>query len=822
MKTFTFAFITTLIAVSATAQNGSITGTVADAAKGPLSSATVTLHAADSSVLKRTAAGTSGDFRFGGIASGRYFVSVSAVGHNAAWSAPVNITADALTASVPHFLLTPSSQTMAAVTVVSRRPLVEQKADRTVINVDASPTNAGATALEVLEKSPGVLVDKDGNVSLKGKPGVQVFIDGRPSYLSGAELSAYLRSLPAGSIDQIELMTNPGARYDAAGNAGIINLRMKKNRVKGFNGSISLAATHAMRNRANNNANFNYRRGKMNLFSNVSHSHYERYQNLDIQRYFRENGSIRNTFEQQTRQRSQNDYVSARLGADFFASKRTTLGIVFSGGTNPETGTSTSVSYIRNAARDVDSIVSAESLMTNTWRNGAVNLNLRHQFDSTGKEITADADLVTYRTGADQLFDNNAYDPHWVKRSGEQLRGNLPVTIRIYSVKSDYSQPLKGGARFEAGVKASYVRTDNSADYYTVLAAGDQVDAGKTNAFRYEEQILAGYVNWNRQWKKWNLQTGLRYEHTDYTGLQYGSPDQAAHPDSSFRRDYGSLFPTLFASYAANAKHTFNVSYGRRIDRPSYQSLNPFLFFIDRYTYEQGNPYMRPEFSDNIELGHNYKNIITTTLAYSDTRNLMNETFEQERNANGSLGLATIIKNGNFGRRQNMGLSVNVQVPVRKWWNANLFSNYVNVRFSGRMNGDGEEFNASTSLVMFNASNQFVLGKGWSAELSGWYRSRGVDGQIVISPMGQVSTGVSKAIFKGAGSIKCNVRDVFFTQKVNGEINFQNTQAFFQQRRDTRSVTLAFSWRFGKPIKDTPRRRAGAASDELNRVKGAN
>ncbi|RYY63962.1 MAG: TonB-dependent receptor, partial [Chitinophagaceae bacterium] len=634
---------------------------------------------------------------------------------------------------------------------------------------------------------------------------------------------AYLRSLPASALDQIELMTQPSARYDAAGNAGIINLRTKKNRVKGFNGNISLSATHGMRNRANNSAGLNYRRGKLNLFANLNHSHYERYQNLDIQRYFRESGVLKTVFEQETRQRSQNDYVGGKLGADFFLNKRSTFGIVFSGGTNPEDGSSTSVSYIKNAANVTDSIVSAESLMKNTWRNGAVNLNFRHQFDSTGRELTADVDLITYRTGARQQFFNDAYDPSWQKQSGEQLRAGLPVTINIYSAKTDYAQPLKGGAKLEAGLKGSYVRTDNSAGYFQVTPVGETVDTTKTNAFRYEERIAAAYVNWSRQWKKWNLQTGLRYEHTSYSGLQHSSPDPVRHPDSSFRNDYGSLFPTLFVSFTANDKNTLTFSYGRRIERPSYQDLNPFLFFIDKYTYQQGNPFMRPEFAHNFELSHSYKNKLNTTLSYSDTRDLMNETFEQGRNSNGTLGLATIIRNGNFGRRQNAGASVNVQLPLRSWWNLSAFTNYNYTKFSGRMNGDGEEFKAATSIVMLNVNNLFVLGKGWSAELGGWYRSGGVDGQITIKPLGQVTGGFGKTILKGAGSLKCNLRDIFFTNKVDGDINFQNTEAHFQQRRDTRSVTVAFSWRFGKPLKEgAPRRRAGAASDETNRVKGAN
>jgi iron complex outermembrane receptor protein len=822
MRKIITLIIVIVVAVGAKAQGGTIRGTITESSQKSAGPATISLlHARDSSVVKLAVADKDGSYKFEQIAPGRYLVLATAIGHESQYSATVNLDANAAQTVSPIGLV-PVSKSMAAVTVTARKPLVEQKIDRTIINVEASVTNVGATALEVLEKAPGVTVDKDGNVSLKGRASVQVMIDGRPAYLSETALASYLRTLPATAIEQIEIMTNPSARYDASGNSGIINIRTKKNKLKGFNGSLSLSATQGHRTRSNNSFNANYRNGKVNLFANLNHSHFERYQNLDILRHYRTDGLLTAVFEQQTAQRDHNDFYGLKLGADYFLSKRTTLGIVLNGGTNPERGISRSTSLLKDAQNKLDSIVSAESNMNNTWKNGSVNLNLRHQFDSSGRELTADFDAITYRTGSRQLFVNSAFDPDWVKRSEELLTGDLPVSINIYSGKADYTQNFWKGARLEAGLKGSFVRTRNSAFYYNQFATGEAVDTGKTNQFNYEERIAAAYLNVNRQFGKWGLQAGLRYEQTSYEGQQFGSPDKIRHPDSTFSRDYGSLFPTLFVSYAAAKNHQFTASYGRRIDRPSYQDLNPFLFFIDKYTYEQGNPYLRPQFTDNIELGHTFKGFLTTTLNWSVTRDLMNETFGQARDANGNLGFATIVKDGNFGRRETAGIAISAQVPVRKWWSANLYTNYNVTKFSGRINGVGDEFNATTQVLLFNASNQFQMGKGWNAELSGWYRSSGLDGQILIFPLAQVSGGFSKTILKGAGSIKVNVRDIFFMNKVKGEMNFQNTEVHFSQTRDSRNVSLAFNWRFGKPVKDgAPRRRAGAASDEVNRVKGA-
>jgi hypothetical protein len=337
-------------------------------------------------------------------------------------------------------------------------------------------------------------------------------------------------------------------------------------------------------------------------------------------------------------------------------------------------------------------------------------------------------------------------------------------------------------------------------------------DYEKTNHFDYNENINAAYVSLNKQLtKKWGLQTGLRFENTNYKGHQYGNPQKG---DSTFQRTYNSWFPTVYISYAADKNNQFGLSYGRRIDRPGYQSLNPFMFFIDKYTYEAGNPYLRPQYSNNFELTHIYKGWLTTTLNYSRTKDLFNETFDQS-------GYATIVKRGNIGRRENAGVAVNAQIKVTQWLTSMVYSNYNYTRYSGNLYGEDLKVEAGTLQISLN--NQMSFKKGWGAELSGWYRSKGVEGQILLQPMGQMAAGVSKQMLKGKGTVKVNVRDILYTQIPQGEINFKNTEARFKNIRDTRVANITFTYRFGKPIKSTNgQRKKGGASDEQNRVNTEN
>ncbi len=501
--------------------------------------------------------------------------------------------------------------------------------------------------------------------------------------------------------------------------------------------------------------------------------------------------------------------MNLKFGMDYYLDNKTTLGFVLSGFQNKEQNRSTSTIFLEDPNNLVDSIVYSPSTTNTSWRNASLNLNFRHQFDSAGTELTADADYVRYSSSSDQYFDNITYNPDWIKKDETILTGNLPSDIDIYTFKTDYTHPFSKDLKLEAGLKTSWVSTDNTADYYNVINDDPQVDTTKTNHFLYYENINAAYIDLTRQYKKWNIQAGLRYENTNYFGHQLGN-GTTINKDSSFSNSYGSLFPTLFISYQLNKDNQFTVNYGRRIDRPAYQDLNPFLFFLDQYTYQAGNPYLQPQFTNNIEFAHTYKQFLTTTLNYSYTSNFFTDVFQQQ-------GHATIVRNGNIGNRQNAGIAVSAQLHLEKWWTAILYSNLNYNKFTGVLYGDN--INIGIINVLFNLNNQFNFQKGWGAEVSGFYRTKGVEGQIIVYPMGQASAALTKKLLKDKASLKLGIRDIFLTNQTKGYINFQETEATFHNYRDSRQVTIALNYRFGKPLKNSPGRRNGGAGDEQSRVK---
>jgi iron complex outermembrane receptor protein len=808
-------FFSLLAIASAQTQAPSIQGKVYDNNKVAMNSASVSLlNAKDSSVLKLSISDSAGNYRFGEIPVGKYLLSATAVGFGKKYSAPIEYKSSPLL--LEPITLSNKASDLKEVTVIARKPMIEQKIDRMIVNVDAAVTNAGSSALEVLEKSPGVQVDKDGNISLKGKQGVMVLIDGRPTYLTGLELANMLKGMQSSQLETIEIMTNPPAKYDAAGNSGVINIRTKKNKMKGFNGSISATVGQGFYFKTNESLNLNYRNGKFNVFGSYSFGSHNGFQQLDIHRkYKEEDGSLRAIFEQSgvMRQRRMNNNL--KLGMDYNLTNKTTVGFVFSGFYNPESTTGKNTSYLKNPDAVLDSIVTADNYIKETWKNGSINMNLRHQYDSAGRELTADIDYVHYNASNQQHFTNTTLEPNWVKRYDEQLMGELPVKIDIYSAKMDYTHPLKNEAKLEMGVKSSYVSTDSKANYYELIDENFVPDYRKTNFFQYKENINAAYLNFNKQLsKKFGIQTGVRIENTNYAGNQYGNPTKE---DSSFNRSYTSVFPTVYLSYKGDKNNQFSLSVGRRIDRPAYQDLNPFLFFIDKYTYGQGNPYLRPQYTNNIEASHIFREMLTTTINYSETRDFITETFDQP-NAQGGYNYATIVKQGNIGKMQNAGIAVNLQFPVKTWLTSMIYTNYNYNKFEGPVNG--EYIKTAASNLTFNVNNQLKFSKGWSGEVSGWYRTKGVEGQILIKPFGAMSIGLAKQVLKNKGSLKLNVRDVFYTQKVKGNMNFKSTEVSFFNMRDSRVANLTFTYRFGKPLSGSqPRKQSGV--DEQSRVKGA-
>ncbi len=792
---------------------GRISGTVIDGNTKTIESATITLlKAKDSAVAKMSVADKTGKFEFENISEGRYMVSISAIGHEKGFSETIEINAANTEVILKTIELKPQAKAIAGVTVTSKKPFIEQKPGKTVLNVDASPTNTGLNALELLEKSPGVSVDNDGNNSLKGKQGVLILIDGKPTYMSGADLTALLKNMQSSNLEQIEIMTNPPAKYDAAGNSGIINIKTKKGIVKGMNGTANLGYTQGVYGRVNGGVNLNYRNNKLNLFGGYNGGTYEGFNNLILNRNFYEadKKTLKGSSDQVSRPHFKGQYHNVKAGMDYYFTKKDVVGIVVNGNFNDNDEDPHSLSNLRFPSGAIDYSIRSRGLNARKSSNLTTNLNYKHTFDSTGREISADFDQANYSNKSLTSLNTEILDANGIENGSDIfLNGNIPSIINIYSAKVDYVHPFKSGLKLEAGLKTSFVKTDNQVEYLRNSGSGWSVD-DRSNHFIYEENINAAYAIFSKTIKKWELTAGLRLENTIAEGRQIKS-------DSSFKRDYTNLFPNFGVGYNANEKNQFNLSYSRRITRPDYDDLNPFVFFLDSLTYGQGNPYLQPQFTNNIEVSHTYNRFLTTTLNYTQTDDIITQMLKQDTEKK-----VTFQTQENFSKMKQIGLAVSANFPIQKWWNANIYTNVFNNHYTGvYQNGTtNDPIDIQFTSFMTNITNSITIGKkGWTAEVSGWYRSKAPEGLLVINDMWAVNSAISKQVFKKKGTVKLGVRDIFYSQKFSGYARYSDVDVNISGRRDSRQFNASFTYRFGKKNIAPARRKSGGAGDEQNRVK---
>jgi hypothetical protein len=560
----------------------------------------------------------------------------------------------------------------------------------------------------------------------------------------------------------------------------------------------------------NESLTFNYRKNKVNLFTVLGHNFNSNFGELSIQRKFVDQDTklLLSNFNQSGSMRDEFRSYNAKAGMDYFIDKKTTIGVVLNGFINSRDQWTKNKTNISDQSNSLLSQTRSTTSSDQKWKNFNTNINFRRVLDTTGTELTADLDYISYSQRNRTSLINSYFDAYGDPTAmPDTLYGGLPQDIKVYIAKMDYVRPLKGGGRIEAGIKSNIARTDNDASYDSLVNGQVRHDFNRSNHFIYEENINAAYVSVNKPLnKKWGSQVGLRAENTNAKGNQVTTGEQ-------FNRHYTQLFPTAYLQYTANKKNTLTLNYGRRIRRPDYQALNPFINFIDRYTYSQGNPNLKPQFSHNVELSHSFKNMIITTLNYTRTTDIIQSVLEQNEEKN-----ETYMKRQNIANQRQFGLSVSLQNNFAKWWKSSIYMNVFNNKFNGLVNNTMISVDATTFTM--NGSQQFTISKTFNAEISGFYRSGAIEGVIIAKPMGAVSMGFTKQIMKNNGTLRLNVRDIFYSQKFRGESKYANVDAAFQERRDSRAVTLGFSYRFakGKMNGNSPKKRASSAADEQSRI----
>jgi iron complex outermembrane receptor protein len=801
-----------LLAVAANAQQ--ISGTVKDQSGKGVDKTTVSLlRAKDSSVAKLSVTDNEGRYSFTLAEAGSYRISVSHVGFLPYISQPFDFDSTKNVA-VPEVGLVKNEGTLGGVTVVSKKPVVEVKADKTILNVEGTINAVGNDALELLRKAPGVMVDKDDNLTMAGKNGVQVFIDGKPSPLQGADLANFLKSLQSTQVESIELITNPSAKYEAAGNAGIINIRLKKNKTFGTNGSVN--AGYNIGTFAKYNAGFalNHRNSKVNIFGNYNYNHGL---NTSAMKMYREQAD--SIFSQTNRVKALNDGHNFKAGLDYFLNAKSTVGAIVNGNigsTDFRSAGPTYISYL--PTKELDRLMRAES--HNDMKRTNLNFNLNYRYALTGgSELNVDADYGIFNLRSNQFQPNYYFDETGTTELYRNVyRMIAPTNIDIYSVKVDYEKNFMKG-RLGLGGKLGFVNTDNDFRRYDVFGSTEVLNNDLSNRFEYKENINALYANYNRGFKGFMVQLGLRMENTDSKGYSTGKQWNANEGvykdyDSSIHRNYTDLFPSAAITFNKNPMSQFGFTYSRRIDRPAYQDLNPFEFRLNDYAYMKGNTQLRPQYTNSVGFTHTYKYRLTTALNYSHVKDIFTQLPD------------TIDQSKSFMTKKNLAsqdiVSINVSYPFQyKWYtffaNVNAYYSMYKADFGG---GD-RKVNQDVFALTYYMQNSFNLGKSWTAELSGFYSSPSIwQGVFRSKAMYGIDGGLQKGIFKGKGNLKMSVSDIFRTMRWAGESNFTGTYGRASGRWESRQFKINFSYRFGNTQVKAARQRKTGLDDESKRASG--
>ena len=798
-------YLLTITTEGFTQNKATVSGNVKDNTGKALHSVTVALlQAKDSSLVKADVTDGQGQFLISTNKTGKFILSYILLGYEKAYSTGFELT-DGQNYEVKAASLEPASKKLQDVIVIARKPMIEIKADKTVFNVENSINATGSNAMELLQKSPGIQVDNNDNISMKGKTGVKIYIDGRLTQLDTKDLSAYLKSINSNDIEAIEMIGNPSAKYDASGNAGIINIRLKKNKNFGTNGSVNLGYVQGITPKGNGSVILNYRDKQINLFSNIG-GNVGVYEN-DLQLYRIQKDTL---YDQNNTNKNQEKSFNLKAGADYFIDSKSTLGLLVTGNFSDQEFSSNSLTniYYQPTGKYVKTL---QAFNTIPGKRTNLNSNINYRYaDTSGKEINFDADYGQFR-GTGRSYQPNYY----VDFSGKPIyqvinRNYTPTDIDIYTAKVDLEQN-KWKGKLGYGAKFSYVKTTNTFEFYNDISGIPVKQLSRSNAFAYTENVNAAYVNYNRQFSpKWSIQTGLRVEQTNSEGILTRA-DGVDQPDNTVKRNYLDLFPSAALTWTINPKNTLNLTYSRRIDRPTYQDLNPFENKLDELTYEKGNAFLLPQYTDNIELTHTLFSIINTTIGFSHVKDYATQTTDTAYNT-------TFVQQKNLASQDIFSFSVGSQLPIAKWWTgyANFWYNYQ--IFNGEIGAN----KVHTEVPMYGAylQNSFTLGKGYSAELSGSFNGPAIwGGTWRTESQGGIDIGFQKQLMDKKATLKLTATDIFHTQPWTAKSDFGGLNIKGSGSWESQTVRLSFTYRFGSNQIKTSRQRQTGLDSEAKRIK---
>lgn len=779
-----FSFISLSIAAQTSTIKGSLTNL--EIAKKPI--AVALLEAKSKNIVKITTVAKDGIFEFKSIAFGAYLVSLSADGIQDYDSPPFVV--DQAIQNIDPIELNSKIKQLEDVKIVAKKPLVEVFADKTVFNVQNSIGAAGLSAFEVLRKAPGVVIDNSENLIVEGKTGVQIYVDGKPSVLAGQDLVNYLKSISSNDVDIVEIITQPSSKYEAAGTAGIVNIKLKKDKKLGANGSVATGYTIGRYARYNNSLSVNNRTKMFNFFGSYSNRFENNYNFINLNRT-----QSNTVFDSKTETVSNNNINNLKVGVDFFKNAKNTFGFVFNGNFNnnfADGGTRTPITIV-GANSPLQVLIASTHVKTRSY-NLQQNFNYRY-VGADGKSLSTDLDFGQFDNDRTNYQPNSYFNGSQTILLQEfKYKMNTPININIISLKTDYEQDLLKG-KISLGFKTSLVKTDNTFNFYNIINNTDVLDVNRSNQFKFSENINAGYFNFNKKYAKINLQAGIRVEQTISEGNLISTQ---VNKNNTVNRNYVDYFPSCGITYNQNQNNAWQLNYGRRIERPSYQTLNPFEMQIDELSFQRGNPFLQPQYIDNYKIGHTYKYKLNTTLSYS----FINDFFAQITQAEGAN--KNYIQTKNVATQEVWNLGISYPFAAAKWWDVYFSVNASNSSFKGR---DNSFISITQNTFNFYGQNTFSLPKKIKMEVSGWFSSPSVwGGTYRTQSLGSLDLALQKKIFKEKFNLKLTVSDVLFTAPWNGEFSNSDLIIVGNGGQDSRQFRVNLSYNFGNSnLKNTQR-----------------
>lgn len=782
------------------AQDLELRGSLADQNEAPIAFATTYLYQVqDSTLVKATISDEAGNFIIKELQPGSYYLQLNSLGFAPYTSAAITLN-DSMT--LPQIVLEEAAEALDQVTIVAEKPIVEVLADKTVFNVDKTINATGSTGFELLRKAPGVLIDNNNSIIVEGKAGVQIYIDGRPSVLAGQDLINYLETLQSTDIESIEIITQPSSKYEAAGNAGIINIILKRNKSLGTNGSLTLGYIQGKYPRVNSSINLNNRGKKTNIYGTYSNRFGQGFGFIDLFR--RQNGT---TFDQRSTTVLDNNNHNIKTGIDYYINDRHTFGALFTANFSNVINNTKSRTPIIPAGQPMPvEVLIAQSNSDNVAANLNGNLNYKYK-DTIGREFTVDLNYGNFNS------DRNNFQPNYYLDGAQQdtvsesiARFITPIEIDIFAGQVDYEQPLWGG-KLGAGLRYSYVQTNNVFDFFDVIDGMEVLNLEQTNTFDYTEQINAAYLNYNIRWDKWNLQFGLRVEQTISEGDLTSAQDNA---NALVERNYTNWFPSGGITYQLNQKNSLALTYSRRIQRPTYQSLNPFQFKIDELTFRQGNPFLQPQYTNNIKLSHTYNYRLTTSFTYT----YISDFFAQVTEALGED--QNFINQRNVANQRVYNIGVSYPTRINDWWSIYLSLN----AFRSEYEATSPDFlPVSQNTLSFYGQNTFSLPAGLTFEVSGWFQSPSIwGGTYRTDSLGSLDVALQKKFFNDKLTVRVAGSDILFTSPWSGVTEFGDLVIDGSGGSDSRQFRLSLNYNFGSDEIKQARKRKTAIEDEKGRI----